>query len=297
MNKAKNNTSVFDDNFEVTYEEEIPFSYTFETRPMPNKRTASADTVDYRPLHSKSAGRTAPRKARRASSGPAPQSYTDRYIPDQYDTDDGYGDYGSFSDDDYEYSYTEGSRPYDEDYDDYGYIPEGRDAYRARRTPKYGTKSIYRTARAVIRVVSLLITAGTLGLLLYNFWRGAAPYGDWEAILSEKNYTLGAYAAVASIFLLFELVAFFWSMTRTRVRDGRRMYKEDTGRGFFSFIFIYISSYLSFLVCSFLPERFESLDILNGIRGALAVFGSLHNVLLGLCLAGVISCLVRRHMI
>ena len=89
MNKAKNNTSVFDDNFEVTYEEEIPFSYTFETRPMPNKRTASADTVDYRPLHSKSAGRTAPRKARRASSGPAPQSYTDRYIPDQYDTDGG----------------------------------------------------------------------------------------------------------------------------------------------------------------------------------------------------------------
>ena len=165
-----------------------------------------------------------------------------------------------------------------------------------KKTAKYGTKGIYRVARSVVRIVSLLITAGTFGVLAYNFWRGAAPYGDPQTILTEKNYALAAYAAVAAVFLLFELIALFWSMTKMRIREGRKVYKEDTGRGLFSFIFIYIASYLSFLLCSFLPDTLGSLAILNGIKGALDVFGSLHNILLGLCLAGVISCLVRRHM-
>lgn len=81
-------------------------------------------------------------------------------------------------------------------------------------------------------------------------------------------------------------------MTRVRVRDGRKTYKEDTGRGLFSFIFIYVCSYASFWVNRIIPQ---SPDVLRGIHGALEVFGSMHNALLGLCLAGVISCLVRKY--
>ena len=83
-----------------------------------------------------------------------------------------------------------------------------------------------------------------------------------------------------------------WAMTRVRVRDGRKTYKEDTGRGLFSFIFIYVCSYASFWINQIIPQ---SPDVLKGIRGALDVFGSMHNALLGLCLAGVISCLVRKY--
>ena len=74
--------------------------------------------------------------------------------------------------------------------------------------------------------------------------------------------------------------------------QSRRYYKEDVGRGMFSFFFIYICSYGAFLVNNWIPERFESLQ---GIRGALDVFGSMHNVLFGLCAAGVISCLFRKY--
>lgn len=137
-----------------------------------------------------------------------------------------------------------------------------------------------------------MLIAGTAAFLAYNFWRGSAPYGDPVTAVEEKNYCLAAYAGVAGFFLLFECISFLWAMTRVRIRNGRKTYKEDTGRGLFSFIFIYVCSYASFWINQIIPQ---SPDVLKGIRGALDVFGSMHNALLGLCLAGVISCLVRKY--
>ena len=303
MSNAKKNSTFFDDDFEVTYEEDVPITYSFDTKQTTNKlsdATVVLDAPDYR-----SVSGVCSKQPSKNTEGIYKNRYEDSYdgrdggYTDEYDSEDFDVEY--FDSDDYE----------DDDYDSHtrgGY----RDAPRRRRknagpnvsrllspvkkTAKYGTKGIYRVARSVVRIVSLLITAGTFGVLAYNFWRGAAPYGDPQTILTEKNYALAAYAAVAAVFLLFELIALFWSMTKMRIREGRKVYKEDTGRGLFSFIFIYIASYLSFLLCSFLPDTLGSLEVLNGIKGALDVFGSLHNILLGLCLAGVISCLVRRHM-
>ena len=104
--------------------------------------------------------------------------------------------------------------------------------------------------------------------------------------------TLAAYLSVAAIFILSEFIALLWSMTRTRVRDGYDSWKEDTGRGLVSFIVVFGTSYLSFLLYRFIPEAPE---VLYGLKGALDVYGSMHNVLLGLCTAGVISCLVRKY--
>ncbi|MCI6466888.1 MAG: ATP-dependent RNA helicase [Faecalicatena sp.] len=286
MSSKKNSTSIFDDDFEVTYEEEIPFSYSFDTKPVSKGATDETVVMAERDFDE--------------------VDYEDSY-EDDYDED--YGDsYEDEYDDQYENDY------YDQDYeeDDYDY---DRDAPRRKRkkrkgssgngarllspvkkTAKYGTKAIYRTARSVVRIISALITAGTFCALAYNFWRGAAPYGDPQKILTDQNFALAAYAGVAAVILLFELISFFWSLTKMKFREGRKIYKEDTGRGLFSFIFIYIASYLSFLLCSFLPDTLGSYDVLNGLKGALDVYGSLHNVLLGLCLAGAISCLVRRHM-
>lgn len=318
MSNTKSNT-IFDDDFEVTYEEEIPFSYGFDTKPVSEKasdKTVIMDPVNYR---TKPDNRQSARKASGQNYG---KRRSDSSVTD-YEEDDGYYNDGyedSCKEIDYDnYEDNEGGRYSrsvqryeddldDEDLDSYGSYSRPAQRKRAKRnasvnilspvkkTAKYGTKAIYRVARSVVRIVSLLITAGTLGVLAYNFWRGAAPYGDPLKILTEKNYALAAYAAVAAIFLLFELIAFFWSMTKMRIKEGRKVYREDTGRGLFSFIFIYIASYLSFLLCSFLPDTLGSYAVLNGARGALDVFGSMHNVLLGLCLAGVISCLVRRHM-
>ncbi|WP_242843902.1 MULTISPECIES: ATP-dependent RNA helicase [Clostridia] len=340
MSNAKKNSTFFDDDFEVTYEEDVPITYSFDTKQTTNKlsdATVVLDAPDYR-----SVSGVCSKQPSKNTEGIYKNRYEDSYdgrdggYTDEYDSEDfdvEYFDSDDYEDDDYDIDDGYGRRSRS-DYRDNDYIDEGygrrsrndymdddydsrtrggyRDAPRRRRknagpnvsrllspvkkTAKYGTKGIYRVARSVVRIVSLLITAGTFGVLAYNFWRGAAPYGDPQTILTEKNYALAAYAAVAAVFLLFELIALFWSMTKMRIREGRKVYKEDTGRGLFSFIFIYIASYLSFLLCSFLPDTLGSLEVLNGIKGALDVFGSLHNILLGLCLAGVISCLVRRHM-
>lgn len=258
-----NHDEHFDEEFEVTYEEEFPFSYHFDTQPITHisDETIAMDTSEF-----------------------------------NYEND---SDYDYKEDSDYDYMEDSG----DDTIEDSDYALSQRRAKAQKRNSKkykYGTKSIYRAARLITRIVSLTITAGTFGFLAYNFWHGAAPYGDPMTLLTnplaKPDYTLLGYTAVAALILMFELIAFFWSMTRARLKDGRHVYKEDTGRGLFSFIFIYAASLLSFLLCTLLPETMPY-AVLNGIRGALDLFGSLHNSLFGPCLAGVIFCVVRRNMI
>ena len=154
--------------------------------------------------------------------------------------------------------------------------------------------AIYRISHAVLRNLSVILILAIIALLAYNFIRGSAPYGDIEDAVSTQTYTLvlAAYFSVAAFFILYELFSALWAMTKVRVRDRYGSYKEDVGRGLFSFIFIYICSYAAFLTNAWIPETTE---VLIGIKGALDVFGSLHNVLFGLCAAGVISCLFRKY--
>ena len=88
-------------------------------------------------------------------------------------------------------------------------------------------------------------------------------------------------------------------MTKERIRDEYGVHWEDVGRGRNSFIILYICSYVTFLFSDFIPENIEVLpagiELLKGIKGALAVFGSLHNQLFGLCVAGVVSCVIRKY--
>lgn len=334
MSTGKKRGSVFDDEFEVIYEEEIPFKYSFDTKP------AKGDTTDKMKVIRNHGGLD---DYDNPDDNDDLDNYEDRYSSlydsgdfggyDVMDNDDDFGGYDDLDSDDDLGNYDDpdsdgnldnygssnvynkkkryGNRDVYDSQDDYDYYSDNPKSRRARRkssggagrllspvkkTAKYGTKAIYSTARFIVRAVSALIFAGTLGFLAYEFWRGAAPYGDPQTILKEKNYALAAYAAVAAIVLLFEFIAFLWSLTRLKIREGRKIHREDTGRGMFSFIFLYIASYLIFLLCSFLPESLGSYSILKGTIGALNVFGALHNVLLGLCLAGAVSCFIRRNM-
>lgn len=160
-----------------------------------------------------------------------------------------------------------------------------------QNTAKYGGKAIYKITRVLLRLLSLLLIISTAGFMAWNFWKGSAPYGDPATAVAEKNYCLAAYACVAAFFLLIEVISFFWAMTRIRLYDNGRIIRKDIGRGLTSFILIYLSSYAAFWINRIVPA---SPEILRGIKGGLEVFGSMHNSLFGLCLAGVISCLVRK---
>lgn len=159
---------------------------------------------------------------------------------------------------------------------------------------KKGGKLLSRFTSMLIRQLSLLLIIATTVFVTYNFWRASTPYGDILESVRTKSITmtLAAYLCCVALFILFEIISFLWAMTRTRVHDGVRSWKEDTGRGLFSFLVVFAVSYLAFIFVSLIPD---TPDVIYGIKGALNVYGSLHNTLFGLCAAGVVSCLIRRY--
>lgn len=195
---------------------------------------------------------------------------------------------------------------YDTDYDETDYSDEGtlpgsvkQKKRRSRGVPlaapiRKGGRTLSRLACALVRSLTAVLILAVTVYVMWTFWRASTPYGDiLEALETMKpSLTLLVYLCVALLFLLFELISLLWSMTRTRVRDGHDTWKEDTGRGLFSFILVFALSYLAFLSSPFLPDAPEAV---YGLKGALDVYGSMHNVLFGLCAAGVISCIVRKY--
>ena len=286
MDSKKDFSDIFDENFEVTYEETPDFS-----------PDTSGDTI-----------RIPDTKQNRAADDSA-LYYEDE--DDLYDEDDDYGDIDIDQDeydDDYDDDYDDSSRKRRQgrnDPDDYDSTSERRSSRNSKSRNRRGGvplaapiqkggKVVSRLTGFLVRQLTLILIIATVIYVTYTFWRASPPYGDMVESFQQRTITqtLAAYLSCVAIFLLFEFISLLWAMTRTRVRNGLDSWKEDSGRGLTSFIIVFAASYVCFLFSGFIPESPEAV---YGIKGAMEVYGSMHNVLLGLCAAGVISCLVRKY--
>lgn len=288
MASSKNDSSWFDDDFEVTYDDDsalrpsIDFDTTKLEKTSPKKAAKKTNKKSTRKSNSnkqteKVVDLSIPTDISRAQERAQAKRYAQRPLAD-YDDD------------------------IVSDYDDDSLTTSGsRKSKRRKSGPtrlaaplQKGGNAIYKVSKTFIRNLTLLLILAIIALLAYNFYFGSAPYGDLENSLEAQSFTQTflAYAAVAVIILFCEVIALFWSMTRARIRDEFGVHWEDVGRGRNSFIVLYICSYAAFLLSDFIPE---TIDILKGVKGALEVFGSLHNQLFGLCVAGVISCVIRKY--
>lgn len=249
--------------------------------------------------------------------------YDDYSDNDDYnDYSDNYDDYSDDYNDDYD-DYDDGYDSYDDGYDDYdnyndyhsrdnynrnnrrgnGYRYADRRqnnrrdrltlAFPAARSVKTGGRIICKLVNLLLRSAALILTAIIIYTLTMNFWKNHSAYGSLFQVFTGENYILTAYLAVAGFLLLFELTAFLLILFAGKKTD-RRGIRYDTGRGLFSFVFIYAGSYLSFFLNSLIPA---SPAPLQGIQGALLVYGSMRSALLPLCIAGIISCLIRRFVV
>ena len=108
-----------------------------------------------------------------------------------------------------------------------------------------------------------------------------------------KDTTLIAYLAVGAVLVGYELLNFFWAASRTRARS-RHNNRLDTGRGLLSFVIIYAGSYLAAMFSHLIPS---SPSWLTGVQGGLSIYGGLKATLLPLCIAGVVSCVVRKIIV
>ncbi|GFI42464.1 hypothetical protein IMSAGC018_00125 [Lachnospiraceae bacterium] len=163
----------------------------------------------------------------------------------------------------------------------------------AAKTLKTGGKIVYKFVNILLRAATLILTAVIFCLLAEYFWKNHSAYGDVFRAFIDKNYILVAYTGIAIFLLLFEFFTFLLVITGSKKHDHKDCL-IDTGRGLFSFIFIYAGSFLSYLFNGFIPS---SPAFLQGVRGALNVYGSIHTLLLPLCIAGIISCLIRKFFV
>ena len=271
MSDKKEFSDIFDDDFEVTYEDD------------------SGITLDIT-----DAARTYERgKPREMTGSDFDTDYDDDYYED--DIDDYYDE-----DDSHKSTYDE-RRHRKNDRSDRE-PSSGRSSSRRKKSRgvplaapiRKGGRTLSRLAAALVRSLTAILILAIMIYVGWTFWRASTPYGDiMEMIQTRKpTITLASYLCVAVLFILFELISLLWSMTRVRVRNGIDSWKEDTGRGMFSFIIVFVTSYLAFLLSPLIPEAPEAV---YGLKGALDVYGSMHNVLFGLCAAGVVSCIVRKY--
>ena len=161
-----------------------------------------------------------------------------------------------------------------------------------KKTAQTGARAAARLIQVVCKTASLVLIAVITLILGSHFLEGLFTYGNPAAAVGEKNYTMAAYAAFALFLLLFEIISFLWALTGPRVaRDGRRSFQSDTGRGMFSFILVGAGSVLAYVLAGLIPG---SPAPLRGLSGAVDIYGSLSVTLVPLCIAGVISCILRK---
>ncbi|MCI9440642.1 MAG: hypothetical protein HFH15_05305 [Ruminococcus sp.] len=274
MNSSPKDFDNFSDDFEVTYEEELSFQYNLD--PEDEDRIQDQDRPDTT---------TQPMRQVRQNGR--------RFDLSIENPDNGYdGYYDQDYDEDYAPPKNHSNHNRRRQYRDPAPSPRASQMRRGQ-TPlaapiQKGGKTVSRISHSLFRNLSLILLLVIIGFMAYNFFRGSAPYGDIQNEIASQNYTevMASYLVVAAFFILYELLSALWAMTRAGY------YREDTGRGMFSFFFIYICSHGAFFISNWIPE---TTDFLRGAKGALEVFGSMHNVLFGLCAAGVISCLIRKY--
>ena len=161
------------------------------------------------------------------------------------------------------------------------------------KTAKAGGKILFKLINFLLRIGTLLLIAWIIYLLGLHFLANVGPFGNIISRLTAADQELIAYLAVAGVLVLYEILIFFCVLggSRKQGRDGNTI---DNGRGLTSFIIIAAGSYLSAMFASLIPQIPAALQ---GIQSALTVYGSLKNTLLPICVAGVVSCIIRKFII
>ena len=157
---------------------------------------------------------------------------------------------------------------------------------------KTGGKFILKTINLLLRIGTMLLIAAIIYLLGTHFISNIGSFDSIVSSMTAANQPLIAYLAVAAVLLLYEIITFFCVLGGKKY--NRKGDKIDTGRGLVSFIIIGAGTYCSALFYSLIPQ---SPSALQGVASALQVFGSLKETLLPICVAGVISCIIRKFVI
>lgn len=306
--KTQSTSDIFDDDFEVIYEGDLP-DISIDDDDDDYRDVLSGlsdiDHTDYirkndydrltKQLKKKKASKKKQNKKDKKKDNFFDTAYYDDDIFDELDDDD-YDDYNDY--DDYD--------DYGNDYDDSRSKRQKEKKRRKKRgvkvpnvakpvakTAKTGGKILLKFINLLLRIGTLLLIAWIIYLLGLHFLTNAGSFGNIISRLTAVDQELIAYLAIAAVLLLYEVIIFFCVLGGS-TRQGRRGNNIDNGRGLTSFIIIAAGSYLSAMFAVLIPQAPAAL---LGIYNALTVYSGLKDTLLPICIAGVVSCIIRKFII
>ena len=254
MSNKKNIDDYFDDNFEVTYTDDLPQIH-IEHEDYDERYDDRYDDTDY----------------------------LDDYDDDYDDTDYLDSDY----DDDYEeedsYDRRRPARRSDQrNFRRRSGSSSEELAAPIRNITRTGSTIVEKLTNFILRPAPVLMSAIILAITFFSFWNQMADYGDIKTLSSNPDLTLVAYLAVGGVMLIWMLSTFFFTLSGIW---------HGNGRGLTYFILVYVLSYLFSLAAAAIPADIE---LLTGIRGGILVFGSLYPAYFPFCVVGIITCILRK---
>ena len=297
INNKKNTQTtkdIFDDDFEVIYEGDLPDISIDDDDDDYRDVLSGLSDIDHTDYIRKN---DYDKLTAKLNAKKIKKKYDRYYDDDDFDDDD--DDYYDDDDDYYDNSHIRDRRNNKKNDEQNGKKKKKKNKVKVpnlakpvAKTAKTGGKIIFKTINLLLRIGTLLLIAWIIYLLGTNFISNIGSFDSIVSSMTSANQPLIAYLAVAAILLLYEIITFF-SVLGGKKRN-RKGDKIDTGRGLCSFIIIGAGTYLSALFYSLIPQ---SPSALQGVSSALQIFGSLKDTLLPICVAGVISCIIRKFVI
>ena len=305
--KTQSTSDIFDDDFEVIYEGDLP-DISIDDDDDDYRDVLSGlsdiDHTDYikkndydrltKKLKNKNKKASGKNKKQGKKDNFFDTTYYDDDIFDELD-DDLYDDYDDYDDDtsDDDYNNSRKKRKQDKKRRKKRGVKVPNVAKPVAKTAKAGGKILFKFINLLLRIGTLLLIAWIIYLLGLHFLTNAGSFGNIISRLTAADQELIAYLAIAGVLLLYEIIIFFCVLggSKKQNRSGNNI---DNGRGLTSFIIIAAGSYLSAMFAGLIPQAPAAL---LGIRNALTVYGGLKATLLPICIAGVVSCIIRKFVI
>lgn len=302
--KTQSTSDIFDDDFEVIYEGDLPDISIDDDDDYRDVLSGLSDIdhTDYikkndydrltKKLKNKNKKAGKKNKKQNKKDNFFDTAYYDDDIFDELDDDlyddDDYDDYDNEDDDD-----SRNSRQKEKKSRKKRGVKVPNVAKPVAKTAKAGGKILFKFINLLLRIGTLLLIAWIIYLLGLHFLTNVGSFGNIISRLTSADQELIAYLTVGAVLLLYEVIIFFCVLGGSK-KQGRRGNSIDNGRGLISFIIIAAGSYLSAMFAILIPQAPASL---LGIHNALTVYGGLKEILLPICIAGVISCIIRKFII
>lgn len=219
MSDTTRNSDFFDDDFEVTYTEDIP-PVSFDTRAFYDETyDAYYDEDDFEEDEVEDTYEKAPRRRPRAPHPEERASRPPKRRP----------------------AASAPAKPRRKK-------PSSDLASPIRKPFQKGTRAVEQFSRFVLRPAPILCAAVITLITVFSFWNGHAAYGDLALISEEQNYTLLAYLTVGGILVFWEVSSFLFALSG--LWTGR-------GRGLTFFLLVYVGSYIASLAGGLIPDGID----------------------------------------